>query len=124
MLQSKIDNITHPLKTNKPINARYCDSFLCKLRGLMFAKKIGRNEALIMVENHEDRINSAIHMFFMCFDIGVIWLNKDMVIVDKVLAKKWRPFYIPCNPAKFIIECHSDRLDEFFIGDQLQIEKE
>ncbi len=31
-------------------------------------------------------MNSSIHMLFMNYAITVIWLDRDLVVVDKVLA--------------------------------------
>ncbi len=101
------------------ITAKYCDSYSDKLMGLMFKKSIDPNYGIILVESSESKINSSIHMFFMNFNITVLWLNKDKVIIDKVLAMKWKPAYIPSQPAQYTIELHECRYDDFSIGDKL-----
>jgi uncharacterized membrane protein (UPF0127 family) len=58
-------------------------------------------------------------MFFVNFNLTVLWLNKDRMVVDKVLAKKWRPFYFPKRPAQYVLELHESMFSEFQVGDKL-----
>jgi uncharacterized membrane protein (UPF0127 family) len=60
-------------------------------------------------------------MLFMNYDITALWLDKDLVIVDKVLAKRWRPFYKSQKPAQYVVELHRDRFPDYQIGEQLQL---
>lgn len=85
----------------------------------MFKKSLLSNEGVLLVEASDNRINSAIHMFFMNFDIAVVWIDSKMTVVDKVLAKKWKPYYAPREPAKYILETHPDLLNAYKIGDQV-----
>lgn len=101
------------------VNVKYCDTFLSKLIGLMFSRKLKHDYGLVLVENNETRINTSIHMMFMNYDITVLWLDKQMVIIDKVLAKKWFPIYIPKKPAQYVIELHHSKFSEYSIGDKL-----
>ncbi len=101
------------------VNIRYCDSFFCKLKGLMFTRELDPDEGIMFVENGESKVNTSIHMFFMRYDLAVLWLDNDRVIVDKVLAKKWAPFYIPQKAAQYVVELHPSKFAEFEIGDQL-----
>ena len=103
------------------ITAQVCDKFITKLMGLMFRKEINPDFGLLFKETSESRVNTSIHMFFMRFDISVLWLNKDYLVVDKTLAKKWRPFYAPKHPAQYTLELHPDRLADFTIGDPLEV---
>lgn len=98
-----------------------CDSFYSKLAGLMFRREIAPFFGLLFSDSRESRLNSAIHMFFMNFDIAVLWLNKDFVIIDKVLARRWHVYYAPHLPAQFTVELHPDRFEDFVIGDQLRV---
>jgi len=41
-----------------------------------------------------------------------------LVIVDKVLARKWIPFYFPKNPAQYVVELHPSKFSEYSIGDK------
>lgn len=101
------------------VNVKYCDTFLSKFIGLMFSRELKHDQGIILVENKETRINTSIHMLFMNYDITVLWLDKQLVIVDKVLAKKWRPIYLPKMPAQYVVELHQSKFSEFSIGDQL-----
>lgn len=67
-------------------------------------------------------MDTSIHMFFMRFDLGVIWLDGNFKVVDKVLAKKWHPYYAPKGKAQYVIEAHPSRLNDFTIGDQVKFE--
>lgn len=116
-----IHNQTHPAQ--KPLKAIYCTSFFGRLRGLMFKKSISAHEALCMVQPRVDRLDSAIHMFFMNFDIAVIWAGEDLRVVDVQYARRWRPAYAPIVAAKYVIETHPDRLRDFKIGDILSFAK-
>lgn len=75
-----------------------------------------------MVQPRPDRLDAAIHMFFMNFDIAVIWADEHLRVVDAKLALRWRPAYAPARAAKYVLETHPDRLKDFEIGDQLVID--
>jgi uncharacterized membrane protein (UPF0127 family) len=107
--------------TTRPLQTGYCDSFFGRLRGLMFRKSLGEYEGLLMVQPRADRLDAAIHMFFMNFDITVVWADPQMRVVDVQYAKRWRPAYAPAKAAKYVLETHPDRLNDYKIGDQLVI---
>ncbi len=113
----EIRNTSSPLKS--PIQAGICETFVQKLRGLMFFSSIGLNDGRLFVEKAESKLNTSIHMFFMNFDITVVWLDRHLVVVDVLVAKKWRPYYAPSRPAQYTLELHAARLQDFHIGDQL-----
>ena len=100
----------------------WCDSFLCKLRGLMFRSHLEDGEGLLMVEPRASRSGASIHMLFMSFPIATIWLDGSMCVVDSVLAKPWRPAYIPAKAAKFTLEASSDLLSKVSVGETLVFE--
>jgi uncharacterized membrane protein (UPF0127 family) len=114
----QIINRNQPLAT--PLHAPYCDSFLCRLRGLMFRSSLGTGEGLLLVESQDSRLDTSIHMLFVFMDLAVIWINSESYVVDSVLAHAWHPFYAPRQPARYILEIHPDRLVEFKIGDQVE----
>lgn len=120
MQHTRIENLTRPLST--PVIAGLCDSFWTKFKGLMFAQGICPNEGLLFQEGGESRIDSAIHMLFMNFDIAVVWIDHEYRVVDVRLAKRWRPAYIPAKPAQYILETHPDQLKNFQTGDVLSFE--
>ena len=120
----KTVRIRNSSSTSPDVVVKYCDTFFSKLKGLMFTKTINPNQGVILVENTESRINTSIHMLFMNFDLTILWVDTQMIVVDKVLAKKWVPFYSPQAPAKYVIELHPSQISHFSIGDQLVISKE
>lgn len=107
--------------TFRPMKIIYASTFLEKLQGLMFRKMLREEEGLLLVETSESRINSSIHMFFMNYDIGVVWLDASLRVVDTIYAKRWHPFYAPTHPAQFTLELHPNILSLFSIGDQIAL---
>jgi uncharacterized membrane protein (UPF0127 family) len=59
-------------------------------------------------------------MLFVSFDLCVIWVNSRLQVVDKVLAKSWRPAYFSKQPARYVLEIHPDRWGDFEIGDGVE----
>jgi hypothetical protein len=112
----KIINSTSPASD---VFVKYCDTFLSRFRGLMLSKELDPDYGIIIVEEKESRINTSIHMMFVKQDLTVLWLNKKMEIVDKMLAKKWSPVYVPSKPAQYILELHQSKYKEYEVGDQL-----
>lgn len=110
-------------QTKNILTLKTCDTFFGKFRGLMLTKEISKDGGIMIVEKSESKVNTSIHMMFMNYDITVLWLNKEMVVVDKVLAKRWALFYGPKEPAQYILEIHASRFDDFEIGDQLVAER-
>ena len=96
---------------------KYCDTFLTQLRGLSFHPHLSRDEGLLLVGQRDSRLDSSIHMFFVPFDLSVIWIDSTLQVVDKVLARSWRPAYFSRRPAKYTLELHPERWKDFEIGD-------
>jgi len=116
----RIEKKSTPLPA--PLQAIYCDSFLCRLRGLMGRSSLAPAEGLLLVEGRDSRIDSSIHMLFVFMDLAIIWINSGYTVVDTVLANSWRPAYIPRQAASYILEIHPSRLIEFTIGDQVEFQ--
>jgi uncharacterized membrane protein (UPF0127 family) len=116
----KIINLTHP--DCEPVVAKYCQSFLCQLRGLMFTSQLPENHGILLVQGSDSRINASIHMMFMRMDLAVIWINSQYEVVDRVLARKWKLGYLPHRPAMYVLEAGTGRLDDFNIGDVVRFE--
>lgn len=117
----KIFSPSHP---SLVIHAGLCDTFYTKFMGFMFRKQVDPFYGLMFTESTESKLNTSIHMFFMNFDLAVFWLNKDYTVVDKVLARKWRPVYVSKQPAQYTLEMHEDRYHDFEIGDRLEVASE
>ena len=107
-------------KLDQPAVVGYCDSFIYKLRGLMFRSRLALDEGLLLVEKRNSRLDTSIHMFFVPFDLAVFWINSDMTVVDKVIAKSWKPAYFPKADAQYTLEIHPTRWADYEIGDKVE----
>ena len=105
------------------IKVKICDSFFSRFKGLMFDKTIDQDEGILLIQESESRLNSAIHMYFMNFDIAVFWLDKEFTVIDKKIAHKWKSILMPSKPAKYIFETHPDNLNKFHMDETIQILK-
>ncbi len=99
-----------------------CETFLCRLRGLMFRSRLAPDEGLLLGIARDSRLDSSIHMFFVPFDIAVFWIDSSLEVVDKVLAKTWRPAYFPKRPARYTLEIHPDHYGDFDVGDKVEFQ--
>lgn len=104
-------------------HVRHCSSLLCRLRGLMFRRNLGDDEGLLLVGRGESRVDTAIHMFFVFFPIAVVWLDAAECVVDVQLARPFRPFYVPCAPAKDVLEGPPGLLERVRVGHQLRFDE-
>lgn len=120
MQQVQIYNRTRPLPES--LWAGYCQSFWCRLRGLSFRRALPRQQSLLLVQAAESRWDAAIHMFFMSFDLSIIWLDDDKKVVDRRKARRWRAVIVPQAPARYVLEAPTFWYEYFFIGDQLEFE--
>jgi uncharacterized membrane protein (UPF0127 family) len=99
-----------------------CDTFWKRGRGLMFRSQraVVDDRVYLFVEGREGVAQTAIHMLFVFFPIAVVWLDRDRRVVDKVLARPFRPYYAPARPAQYYVEGHPGLLDRVNVGDQLE----
>ncbi len=102
---------------------RWCASHWCHFRGLQLVSDLPDNQGLLFVRKKESVANTTIHMFFMLFSIGVVWLDSTGKVVDTVLAKPWRPAYAPKAPAQYYVEANASILDRVKVGDVLQFDE-
>jgi uncharacterized membrane protein (UPF0127 family) len=116
----RIKNRNQPLPA--PLQVICCDNFLSRLRGLMFHPSLLHEEGLLLVERRDSRLGSSIHMFFVTLDLAVIWINSAYAVVDTALAHSWRSSNVPHQAAKYILEIHPSRLNEFSIGNQVEFQ--
>src|SRR5512136_900125 len=96
-----------------PPRIQRCESFVCRLRGLMFRSSLAVHEGLLLTIARDSRMDSSIHMFFVPFDLAVFWINSELEVVDKVLAKSWRPAYFPRRSACYTLEIHPDHFGDY-----------
>ncbi len=107
-----------------PLKLGICDDFFSRLRGLMFTGSIPPDGGLLFINPSDDRINSAIHMFFMNIDLAIFWADSNGQIVDKIYAHRWKTMAAPQKNARYILETHVDRMSEYNCGDHLEINNE
>ena len=109
---------------NEPARVLYCDSFACRLRGLMFRSQLPISEGLLLVIDRDSRIDSSIHMLFVPFDLAVFWINSKKEVVDKRIARSWRPAYISVKPARYILEIHPARINDYDLGHRVDFQND
>ena len=78
---------------------------------------------LLLVQGRSSRLDSAVHMLWMWFDLAVVWLDEDWVVVDVRPARRWQPFLMPARAARYVLETGITYLDRYAIGDELTLEK-
>jgi len=88
----------------------------------MFRAKLDVDEGIVLVIKRDSRADSSIHMFFVPFDLAVFWINNENEVVDKVIAKSWRPAYFPAKAARYTLEIHPSRFDDYQIGDKVEFQ--
>ena len=90
----------------------------------MFTPILSESEGAIFVASSENRIFTSVHTIGMRSNIGIVWLDKNGTVVDKVFARPWRLFHLPKSPARYYIESTPSLLDRAQIGDRLVFDKE
>ena len=103
---------------------RLCTSFWCHFRGLQLVPRLPDDEGLLFITGFEGRAHTSIHMLFMRFSIGVVWLDSAGRVVDQQLAHPWRPAYAPKSPARFYVEANASILERVKTGDILRFDEE
>lgn len=117
----QIKNHTRPLPSS--LMAGYCESFLCKLRGLSLRRSLTYESGLLLIGQKDSRLDAAIHMVGVFFDLGIVWINDHNRVVDRRLARAWVSVQMPSQPARFVLEIAPERLDDFHIGDEVSFEE-
>ena len=113
-----VENKTRPVG-NLP-RIKFCDTFLTQLRGFTFRSRLTPEEGLLLVGSRDSRLDSSIHMLFVSFDLAVLWISSELKVVDKVIAKSWRPAYFSKQAARYVLEIHPDRWGDYEIGDMVE----
>jgi uncharacterized membrane protein (UPF0127 family) len=121
MKHALVHNLSCP--EQPPVVAVYCASFFCQLRGLTFRRSLAPEAGLLLVQKRDSRLDAAIHMLGVFMDLAVAWINAAGEVVDVCLARRWRPFYVPRRPARYVLEMPPGRLGDFHIGDRVHIEQ-
>lgn len=87
----------------------------------MFRRHLAPEDGLLLVGTRDVRLDSGIHMLFVPFELGVIWINGAMEVVDKVIAEPWHLAYIPARPARFVLEVHPSQYGAYEIGHKVKV---
>ena len=119
----KIRIVNQSRSLDRQLRVGFAVTFFEKLRGLMFRKSIGAEEGMLLVQDRDSVLDSAIHMMFVPFDLAIIWINNRMQVVDVQLARSWRPAYWSRLPARYVLELHPERLDDFRVGEQVKFDE-
>jgi uncharacterized membrane protein (UPF0127 family) len=85
----------------------------------MFRRGIEEGEALLFDFKRETRLFSSVHTLLVFFPIALIWLDSEGVVVDKRIAKPFRPFIAPRRRARYLLECHPNFFGRVEIGERL-----
>jgi uncharacterized membrane protein (UPF0127 family) len=87
----------------------------------MFRRRqaLADDRVYLFVEGRESLAGAAIHMLFVFFAIGVVWLDGEKRVVGKALARPFRPYYAPGRPARYYLEGQPSLLERVSVGDQL-----
>ena len=111
--------------TNEIVLARaqWCQDFWCHFKGLMLRRTLPDDEGLLFVYPRQNVAESTIHMLFMFFAIAAVWMDNEGVVVDKKLAKPWRPVYAPAKAARYLIEARPVVLERVNVGDRLTFDE-
>lgn len=99
--------------------ARWCESRLCRLRGLQFHRRLRPGEGMLLVKAGDSTLAASIHMFGVFFSIAAIWIDSQGCVTSTQLAKPWRPYYASPRPARYILETTPAILARVAVGDQI-----
>jgi len=92
-----------------PIQIKLCQSFWCRLRGLMFLKKPIQEEALLL------HPCNSIHMFFMRFPIDALFLDQQHKIVKVYQILQPWTFVSPVESACSTLELPAGTVEKYGI---------
>jgi len=85
------------------IDIERADTFLKKVKGLMFKRKI--EKGLLFDLKKEKKLKASIHSFFVLTEFDAVFLDKNMEIVDiKKNIKPFKPLITPEEPSRYILE--------------------
>ena len=92
------------------VKAEIADTHLKRVKGLMFKKELPENEGMIFISGSEG--HHGIWMMNMSFPIDIIWISKDMKVVDIVKDAQpcglICPIHTPKEKALYILEVNSN----------------
>lgn len=122
MKMIQIENLSRSF--DRPLGVGFAVSFWERLRGLMFCRAIGGEEGMLLVQPRDSILDSAIHMMFVPFDLGIVWINNQQTVVDVQLARAWHPAYWAKQPARYVLEIHPERMGDFRVGEKVALNEQ
>lgn len=97
----------------------YKDIF-ARSKGLRFAKRLGKGQAIILEADEESIFETTIDMFFVFFPIDVLWVSSEKEVVDiRRGVRPFTPIITPRKPAKYVIELPNGTTSHINLGDKL-----
>lgn len=96
-------------------NVSIADNFYTRFWGLMGRKQIKMEEGLFL-----KRV-SCIHTCFMRFPICVVYLDKNLFVVDKEVVKPWRCGKF-CKGAAHVLELRQEQWNNVRISAKIVLE--
>lgn len=90
------------------------DSFFKKATGRMFTPSMPKDLGLIF--SFDDDSPVGVHMFFVFYHLGVIWVE-DGEVVDTRKLPPWIGYHK--TEADAVIEVHPDKIDQVSVGDEI-----
>jgi len=101
------------------LRARWCSGFWSRLRGLTFRRDLAPGEGVVLVESRPGRLGTAIHMWGMWMDLGVVWLDAAGRVVDRKYARRGG-IYLPKRAAQYVLEGQPSLLEHVRDGDEME----
>jgi len=80
--------------------------------GLAFRKKLEQNKGLLIKFFLG---SNSVHSFFLRFPIDLIFISKDLRVVDLKTLKPWRA-YSPKKQCEWVLEVNEGKIKEKSIG--------
>ena len=103
----------------KLCRVRVADSFISRLKGLMFKKGLPPDEGLLIRYASWSR-SRGVHGFFMRFPIDLIFIDGNKKVVEKAKLHPWR-LYTPVSNCSWVLELNEgfSKEKKLKVGDQL-----
>jgi uncharacterized membrane protein (UPF0127 family) len=98
--------------SKKIVDVFIADTFISRFLGYMFQKKPHYEAILIKPCN-------SIHTFFMKFDIDVLFLNKNMEVIQKIECLPKGKVIMPVKDAMMVIEAKTGMFDDVKQGEKI-----
>lgn len=106
-------------------NIKYASSTFEISFGLMFAtkKRIRKGIILRMPTVKDVKFGASVTMLFVFHKLEILFVNKEMEVVDKVILKPFVPSYTPKKPAMYVIESEPGTFKSIKVGDKVEIDR-